>query len=383
MFFVLKIMSVFTETRISTPLEVRPGELVADFLEFVQIPSPTGYEQPMSDHVRNRLKNMGLTVVQDKVGNVYTRLEGTAGEPLLFAAHLDTVQKPGQLIYPYLEDGVIRAKDSPILAADNKSTVAAIFSTIRWLQGLSTHQRRPIEVLFTVREESDNLGAKVFDREINITAKEGLTADYPAPVGTIVLSAPGYGTYDGTITGRAAHAARPEEAIDVTDGFAETLLELPRGRIAPDTTANRGLYRGGLGRNTVPGTAFIDGEIRSGNNDTISDLLLRVDETFQKVARRHGLTAEVKPSVDNLAYSYSQDLPFISKIWGTFLDLGISPSFIQGQYCSDVNVFYPEKGLQVINIGSGEKKTHTPQESIEIAEMVLLMEVFKAFSITA
>ncbi len=363
-------------------IEIERQGLIDDFIEMVQISSPTGQEEMMSHYVRGRMERLGLTVVQDTIWNVFTRLEGGLGEPLLLNAHLDTVQKPGQSIHPYLDkDGVIRAKDSPILGADNKSTIAVIIGTMRWLQSVPVSQRRPVEVLFTVCEEGNNLGAKKFDEEIKITSKEGLSADYPAPIGSIVLSSPAYGVYNGTFTGQSAHAARPELGLDVTDAFAKTLLELPHGRIDNQTTANRGEYEGGLGRNTIPGEASIRGEVRSSNNDKATSLLKKAEQTFMRNAT-NGVTAEVTKSLDK-AYQYPDSHPLVKRILRIFLDLGINTSYVQGQYCSDVNIFYPEKGIQVVNIGSGERNSHTPQESIEVDQMLKLLSFLKAFTTSA
>ncbi len=74
---------------------VREERLVATALELVSIPSPTGDEQAMGEHVRKVLTSLGLQVAWQEVEegrpNVVGTLEGTGGRPsLMFNGHMDT-----------------------------------------------------------------------------------------------------------------------------------------------------------------------------------------------------------------------------------------------------------------------------------------------------
>jgi tripeptide aminopeptidase len=75
--------------------------LVDEFTKLVAIDSPSYSERQMGDYVKNRLSRLGMIVIEDDAGekiggscgNIYGYLKGAAGaKPLLFCAHLDTVE---------------------------------------------------------------------------------------------------------------------------------------------------------------------------------------------------------------------------------------------------------------------------------------------------
>src|SRR6266571_7230850 len=133
------------------------GERVVEtFIDLVTIDSPTGSEQAISDYLVNHFSKRGIEVVQDTKRNVLAKIPGV-GEPLLFAAHMDTVE-PGTTIRPQIVDGVLKSSSDTILGADNKSTIAVLLETVdRLREGHDVH--RPLELLFTVDEEQGNTGA--------------------------------------------------------------------------------------------------------------------------------------------------------------------------------------------------------------------------------
>jgi tripeptide aminopeptidase len=75
--------------------------IVDEFTKLVAIDSPSYGERQAGDYVISRLKSLGLLVIEDDAGeriggscgNIYGFLQGSAaGKPLLFCAHLDTVE---------------------------------------------------------------------------------------------------------------------------------------------------------------------------------------------------------------------------------------------------------------------------------------------------
>ena len=74
------------------------------FLKLVKIPSPSGQESAVAEFVTNYLISLGWKVSHDKKGNVIAKLPPKAKKVLL-VAHLDTVQKPNQLVKPIFKNG--------------------------------------------------------------------------------------------------------------------------------------------------------------------------------------------------------------------------------------------------------------------------------------
>src|SRR5207247_2462323 len=98
-------------------------------------------------------------------GNVIARRagggRGAAWTPLLLCAHMDTVQ-PGYGIDPQQHDGIIRSNGTTILGADDKAGITAILEALRVTHD-SGQDSRPVEVVFTVEEETGLAGSKALD----------------------------------------------------------------------------------------------------------------------------------------------------------------------------------------------------------------------------
>src|SRR5246500_3660505 len=75
--------------------EVREEEIVAMCCDVINIPSPTGEEEKMAEHMRASWESMGLDVTWQEVeegrANVVARWEGVgSGRCLMFNGHMDT-----------------------------------------------------------------------------------------------------------------------------------------------------------------------------------------------------------------------------------------------------------------------------------------------------
>lgn len=348
--------------------------LVENFTRMVSIDSPTGQERLMADFLEQYFCQRFLTT-RDRVNNVLVKIPG-AGEPFFFAAHMDTVN-PGRGVKPQIRDGRIFSDGNSILGADNKATVAAILETVARLSE-TDEPHHPLEILFTVDEESGNTGAKGFDYS-QLTAKRGLIADIAEPIGTVVLASPAYARFDIQLTGKAAHAAYPENAASVIPALAHLLSQVRTGRIDQDTILNIGTFTGGYSRNTVPGQVELGGEIRSFK---VSSLNLALDKLQSLIETdRLNVTAIIRSEIDNPAYSFTQEDPWVQEVSNILRSLNIAPSLVKRWSCSDANIFN-SKGLQVVNIGDGTRNTHSTEESVAIADMEKLTQVFMRLATT-
>src|SRR5687768_15230929 len=108
---------------------VDPERVLSTFLELVRIDSPSGHEQVIAERLLTVLQTLEVDAEIDATGNVVGRRAGTGAHaeaaPLLFSAHMDTVQ-PGTGVKPVVEDGFVRSDGSTILGADDKAGITAI-----------------------------------------------------------------------------------------------------------------------------------------------------------------------------------------------------------------------------------------------------------------
>ncbi len=97
--------------------------LTALFLELVRIDSHSRKELAVAERLEGELRALGAEIWYDdagtkvggNVGNLLAHVRGTVtAEPLLLAAHMDTVV-PGEGVKPIIEGDVIRSDGTTVL----------------------------------------------------------------------------------------------------------------------------------------------------------------------------------------------------------------------------------------------------------------------------
>jgi dipeptidase D len=155
------------------------------FSELSKTFRPSGKEDELRDYVlavketaEKLVWKQKLETFQDTIGNVMIRLPATgsfAGKTRPYFAlqsHMDMVlayvdAKPGENLEPYFKDGVItEIKDGWVQAKDNRTTLGAdngigVATELRYLiDDRIAHP--PLELIFTVQEETGLIGANHF-----------------------------------------------------------------------------------------------------------------------------------------------------------------------------------------------------------------------------
>lgn len=343
------------------------SKIVEVFLEAVQIDSPSGHEAEMAAWVTNRLRSIGLSPDQDNFGNVIVKIAGP-GEPLMFTAHLDTVE-PGRNIKPRVAGGVITGNRQTILGADNKAAVAAILTSVERLIGERVSHRN-LEIVFTLSEEVGNYGAVNLDYS-RILAKAGFSFDYAAPLGRVVIASPFYDRFDLEITGRSAHASQPQEAINALSIFNYGLNEIRMGQIDAETVANIGVVSGGSVRNTVMGQVAAKGEVRSFSEEKLEQYSDKIYQTFSRICAAGGAELGWDLVRENSGFNFSKDEPLAKRAKEVLERLGLEFTLEKSWGCYDANIFV-EKGIRVLNMGDGSSGAHTTREQIKVTDLVKL-----------
>lgn len=168
-------------------MEVRnlePNSLWNHFADLNAVPRPSKKEERVIEFMLNFGKNLGLTTIQDRIGNVIIKKAATPGmenrKTVVLQSHIDMVhQKNADTIFDFDTQGIemfvdgdwVRAKGTT-LGADNGIGVAAIMAVLA-----STDIEHPaLEALFTIDEETGMTGAMQVDPS-NISGKILLNLD--------------------------------------------------------------------------------------------------------------------------------------------------------------------------------------------------------------
>jgi tripeptide aminopeptidase len=349
------------------------------FFDLVRTDSPSGEEDAVAAKLLFALARAGLEASRDPAGSVIARRAGWGSgaglPPLLLSAHMDTVQ-PGYGIDPQERDGIIHSNGTTILAADDKAGITAILEALRVTHGTGV-DCRPVEVAFTVEEETGLAGAKALDLE-SIAARDAIVLDSTGPVGTIITRAPAQNGFQITVTGKAAHAGvSPEKGVSAIVAAARALAAMKLGRIDEETTANVGTITGGVATNIVPERVELKGEARSRDEAKLAAQTQHMVETFERAAREMGATADVVVTRSYSAIDVAPDAPIVALVSKAMQRCGVEPKLGATGGGSDANV-YSAAGLAAVNLGIGMSNPHSVDEQIPVSELLKAAEVVLA-----
>ena len=141
------------------------------FQEIANIPRKSGHEQAISNYIKDWALGLGLDVFQDEHYNIIIKKSGTAGyeshEPLILQGHMDMVCTKlesvehdfiNSPISLHVEDGILHANGTT-LGADDGFAIAYGMAIL----ASKTIPHTPLEVVFTVEEETTFNGVKTLD----------------------------------------------------------------------------------------------------------------------------------------------------------------------------------------------------------------------------
>ena len=302
-----------------------------------------------------------------ETGNLYAVLPGSMEEePILFAAHMDTVV-PGVGVKPVIENGVIRSSGDTVLGGDDKSGIAAIVEALRTI--VENNLPHPtIEALFTVCEEVGLRGSRNMDYS-RITAKKAAVLDSSGDAGKIIVAAPGQYKLNAAVIGRRAHAGvAPEEGISAIQVLCEAVSNMKLLRIDEETTANIGTISAQYATNIVPERAELVGECRSRRDDKLEAQGRHMMDCLQAACDKFGATLEGGLTKAYSAYSYTEDDPFVQELMAACRKAGLEPTLAASGGGSDANNMSAH-GLKALVLGTGMAKVHTVQEEITVKNL--------------
>lgn len=354
---------------------INESRILAEFLELVQIDSPSGSERAVADLLTARLKTLGFAVREDNAGqstggagNLIAVLPAAGGgAPLLLSAHMDTVE-PGRGVRPVVTDGVVRSSGDTILGADDKAGIAAIMEAVRVVreEGLA---HGGLEVVFTIGEESGLWGAKQLDTG-RLQSRLGFVLDGEGGPGCIVTQAPSQDKIGAMVRGRAAHAGvNPQDGINAIQVAARAVARMSLGRLDEETTANIGIISGGKAINIVPDACNLLGETRSLDGAKRQALTESVSRILRETAAESGATVDISVETLYQSFALAPSDPVVQAAAQAAGRLGLKAQLVKTGGGSDANIFN-QKGIPTANLGIAMQKVHTTEEFIRAADLV-------------
>ncbi|CAM5225303.1 aminoacyl-histidine dipeptidase [Alishewanella longhuensis] len=256
-----------------------PQPLWQWFAQICAIPHPSKHEQALSRHIQAWARDKGLTVLEDKVGNLIIKKPATAGmenrKTVVIQAHLDMVpQKNADKKHDFTKDPIEAYVDGDwvtangtTLGADNGIGMASALAIL----GSDEIKHGPLEVLLTVDEEAGMTGAFALEAgmleaeilintdseqegEIYMGCAGGVDAEFTVPMQWQPLPA-GHQAYRLTISGlKGGHSG---VNIHLGRGNANKLLARFLVEQASELDFKVSEIAGGSLRNAIPREAEV------------------------------------------------------------------------------------------------------------------------------
>jgi len=342
----------------------------------VKISSLSFREREFCDYLKKEFAGRGLQVEEDQAG---TAVNGTAGnllvkvpgdarlEPILLAAHMDTVV-PGEQVIPVWDEGIIKSKTDTILGADDKAGIAAILEAVDVLLA-SGETIPPLEILLTICEEQGLLGAKNFDYG-RLRAKTAYVLDSGGRPGTIVIQSPCQNEIEYRVTGKPAHAGiNPEDGLNAIHIMAKAVAAMPCGRIDEETTCNFGIIEGGLARNIVAEKCTMKGEARSLKREKLDQLTERLIKVFTREVENNGGVPETTVTFLYPEITLQRDEKVVKLAAAAAEEIGLKAVLEGTGGGSDASIINSQ-GIRCANLGIGMSAVHTLDEYIRVEDLV-------------
>lgn len=344
------------------------SELKEEFLELVAIDSPSWGEAEMAKIVKGKLEELGFRVTEDRVHNLYGYLPGELDkEPILFSAHMDTVEPSKGKKAVCEPDGTIRSAGNAVLGADCLSGLVEILQGIRLLKAAS-EPHRPVEVLISVAEETYCQGASVFDFS-QVQSKDSYVLDLTGAVGSAARRAPSLVSFVAEVKGRAAHSGmEPEKGINAIAVMAEILTSLPQGHLDAETTCNVGLIQGGQMINIVPDSCTIKGEVRGYNHERVMSVVADIERLVREKTEARSARYGFEHTVHIHSYATEIDSTVARRFMQVCSELGLVGTLTETFGGSDQNPL-SEHGVQGLVLSNGMYQMHTTSEYTTIEDL--------------
>ncbi|HYO90270.1 MAG TPA: M20/M25/M40 family metallo-hydrolase [Pyrinomonadaceae bacterium] len=273
-------------------IERNRDSILREWIAITEINAPSGHEKERAAYIEKLLRKYNLRDIRyDAAGNLIAVRKGTGGGPsIVFDAHLDTVFQPGLKIKATVRDGRVYAPG----VGDDTRNIEAMLASIRALDEAQIRTKGDLIFLFTVKEETGLDGAEFFVKE-----NKGKFDHYVALDGGyegFTYAGIGINWYRHHFIGPGGHTRSPTPPYSATLTLARAIsriYELPVPT-DPPSNINIGMLGGSEVVNAKAADAWFTLDLRSTNNDVISDLDKKIAAILQEEADRARMTIKTE-----------------------------------------------------------------------------------------
>ena len=355
---------------------VNVNRILENFKNIVSLDSPSHDERLVCEHLKKYLKGLGIDSIEDNAGeksggttgNLYAYIDGDASlAPLLFSAHMDTVEPSHGKCAVVHGDGRITSKGDTVLGSDDVAGIVAIIEALEVIIS-NNLAHRPIELLFTVSEETHCGGSAFFDYS-RLKSNQAYVFDMDGDIGGAAYRAPTILSYKARFIGKSAHAAfAATEGIHAIKPAALAISKIPCGVTDDGITSNIGVIEGGKATNIVPDLCEVKGEIRSFDDEKVMSFYNEVEKICKESANEFGAEVEIEYEIAVKAFNVDKNSELTQRFKKCCTALGFSGELFETFGGSDANVF-AQHGVDGIVVATGMNNCHAVNEYTSVGEL--------------
>ncbi|MDY6777177.1 MAG: M20/M25/M40 family metallo-hydrolase [Candidatus Nanohaloarchaea archaeon] len=338
--------------------------------QLVSIPSVSGGEAELASFLANHLDEQGFKVAME--GNNLAFSVGSGGAPLIFNAHIDTVEPSENWEHdPYSAE----KKDGRVYgigASDNKASVAALVAAAERLKEHDLVQ----EVVFTfvTKEETDGSGTQTMldwlDDEYDLEDAAAVVTE-PTDLAWMATGCRGTCFISLTVEAEGGHASKqlqnPIEELyriygDVTDLLARGEEQDPKVTMTSIHASES--------PNTIPATAEAVFDVRTVPGMTAGNVRAAFEEAVS------GVDASVTFAADPCPPGVCRDEAFIELVQDAsgITETRMSPA-------SNDSCFFTAQNIPAVVLGPGFRDViHQPDEFVETEKVKKAVETFTSIA---
>lgn len=361
-------------------LEADHDRFVRELVTLTEIPAPPFKEQKRAEAFLAMLRDLGLADVEmDAEGNVMGVRKGTGGGPLLVVlAHLDTV-------FPEGTNVTVRREGTRLMApgvGDDTRAAAMMLTIVRAMNAAGVTTASDILFVGGMGEEGPgNLRGvryllqqgKYKDRVKQFIAIDGGDLD------SFVTGALGSRRYRVTFKGPGGHSYGAFGLVSPAFAMGNAIDRFSRVPVPakPKTTLNVGIVGGGSSVNSIPGSMFMDIDMRSESPQALKALdeaflgVVRdaVDEENRTRSTKEGpIVTDIKLLGDRPSGETPATSPLVQKASAVIRAYGLTPVTEIGSTDSNIPI---SMGIPAITIGRGPGgRGHSLDEWVDVERSV-------------
>ncbi len=360
-----QVESVIADARIQRAfryISEHEPEIEADQIRLTSIPAPPFGEGPRAAVFAEELAKAGLQPSTDDIGNVITFYEHSNGQPVVIAAHLDTVFPAGMPIQ-------LRRKDKKLFMpgiSDNGCGLVTLLWTLRAAREAGLQFRRPIVAVGNVGEEGEG-NLRGIRHLFNAPPWEIRGCQFIAVDGggfqRITHQALGSRRFRVKMTGPGGHSwadfGRPNP-VHAIAGAIHTFAARCGGRRG-GTSFNVGVIRGGISVNAIPTEATMEVDLRSATFINLAELNDQLQRALNEAAGASHVECVVEMMGERPSGITSTETDIVQAALETTRRLGADAILDIGS--TDANIPM-SMGIPAIAMGGGggSGNVHTPEE---------------------